>query len=110
MKRRFHLPDSTHVDYRNAKCAGDIHCRCCAATDAAREQGIFDSLPEWNSPLTPGVQLTNLSHSEDGANLRVDLAAYWGRMFEQLSAIGSALIMTRTVSYTHLTLPTKRIV
>jgi sulfite reductase (NADPH) flavoprotein alpha-component len=41
MKRRFHLPDSTHAGYHKAKCAGDTHCRCCAATDAAEATVLF---------------------------------------------------------------------
>ena len=34
----------------------------------------------------------------------------WGLGYEELKAVNPRLIMVRTVSYTHLTLPTKRIV
>jgi putative heme degradation protein len=56
---------------------------------------LFDVLPEWNSPLTPGVQLVNLSHSEDQMILRAELGADWARMFAQLHCAGDGLVMTR---------------
>lgn len=73
----------------------EIECRCCESTRLARAHSLFDPLPEWCSPLTPGVQFVNLSHSEDGRNLRVDLCADRKRMFSQLSMAGEGLLMTR---------------
>jgi hypothetical protein len=70
-------------------------CPCCAAIRRAREISCFDPLPEWHSPLTPGVQLVNLSHTEDGTELRVDLARDWARMFAQLPEMGGGLVLTR---------------
>lgn len=52
-------------------------------------------LPEWRSPLTPGVQLANLSHSPDLQTLRADLGNDWPRMLRQLSGVGPGLMMTR---------------
>jgi putative heme degradation protein len=76
-------------------CAGEPGCPSCAAIERARRQTLFDPLPDLRSPLTPGVQLVNLSHSEDGRSLRVDLGADWGRMLSQLPFIGEGLVMTR---------------
>lgn len=55
----------------------------------------WDMLPEWNSPLTPGVQLVNMSHSEDWLALQIDLSHDWPRMLRHLTAVGSGLVMTR---------------
>jgi putative heme degradation protein len=95
MIKRFNLPASEHSDSFARDCGTGEECKCCAAAWRAREQALFDPLPEWNSPLTPGIQLTNISHSDDGANLQVDLSRDWTRMFEQLPSIGSVLVMTR---------------
>lgn len=48
--------------------------------------------------MTPGVQLVNFSHTEDGSVLRVTLGKNWSRMFETLPLSGSGLIMTRNES------------
>ncbi|MEI9898531.1 MAG: hypothetical protein WDN28_32920 [Chthoniobacter sp.] len=79
-------------------CRSGPACPCCAAIARAQQQALFDALPEWCSPLTPGMQLVNLSHSEDGGKLRVDLGADWPRMFGQLSRAGEALVMTRNTA------------
>lgn len=94
MMKRFSQLVSAFSD-ASAACENGAGCKCCAAISKAREQALYDPLPDWNSPLTPGVQLSNLSHSEDKSNLRVDLAEDWARMFQQLPAIGPALVMTR---------------
>jgi putative heme degradation protein len=72
-----------------------VQCKCCAARQRVRAEALFDVLPEWNSPLTAGVQLVNLSHTEDGGILRVALGADWSRMLSTLSLTGSGLVMTR---------------
>ena len=66
------------------------------ALHRARELELFDPLPELCSPLTPGVQLVNLSSSDHGQILHVHLGRHWKRMFEQLPLIGEGLVMTRT--------------
>ncbi len=83
----FSAPDSP------APCEGS--CRCCLALRRARTLALFDPLPEWNSPLTPGVQAVNLSGSEDGRSLRADLGLDWPRMFSQLPLLGPGLVVTR---------------
>ena len=55
-------------------CGTGPECPCCAAIRHARDSALFDPLPELCSPLTPGVQLVNVSHSDDGRNVRVDLS------------------------------------
>ncbi|MBE7157522.1 MAG: hypothetical protein INR62_03645 [Rhodospirillales bacterium] len=69
-------------------------CRCCAALAVARAQSLFDPHPGWHSPLTPGVQRINLSHSEDGREIWAVLGTDWPRMFVQLPAIGAAQAVT----------------
>lgn len=76
-------------------CSSGPECKCCAAIRRAREAALFDPLPEYCSPLTPGVQLVNLSHSEDGRNLQVELGNDWPRMFAGLPLAGEGLVMTR---------------
>ncbi|MDB6172739.1 MAG: hypothetical protein JWL59_2050 [Chthoniobacteraceae bacterium] len=41
------------------------------------------------------MQLVNISHSEDGRHLRVNLGTDWARMFEQLVLAKVGLLMTR---------------
>jgi putative heme degradation protein len=95
MIRRFCRP-STEVSATTEKAYGKgTECKFCAALRRARELELFDPLQELCSPLTPGVQLVNLSHSEDGQMLRVELGDDWKRMFEQLPLIGDGLVMTR---------------
>jgi hypothetical protein len=76
-------------------CGGDARCKFCATLHRARELELFDPLPELCSPLTPGVQLVNLSSSDHGQILHVHLGRHWKRMFEQLPLIGAGLVMTR---------------
>jgi hypothetical protein len=76
-------------------CGTDVKCKFCAILHRARELELFDPLPELCSPLTPGVQLVNLSCSADGQILHVHLGHHWKRMFEQLPLIGEGLVMTR---------------
>ncbi len=52
-------------------------------------------LPEWSSPLTPGIQLSNLSYSHDKLTLRAELGNDWPRMLGQLPGVGEGLMMTR---------------
>jgi hypothetical protein len=73
--------------------AKNVECEFCAALRRARELEVFDPLPQLCSPLTPGVQLANLSY--DWQILRVALDTQWKRMFEQLPLAGEALVMTR---------------
>ena len=72
-----------------------MKCKFCRTLHRARELELFDPLPELCSPLTPGVQLVNLSCSDDGQILHVHLGRHWKRMFEQLPLIGEGLVMTR---------------
>jgi hypothetical protein len=76
-------------------CGKDAECKFCATLRRARELELFDPLPELCSPLTPGVQLVNLSHSYDRRMVCADLAGLWRRMFEQLPFVGEGLVMTR---------------
>jgi hypothetical protein len=76
-------------------CGRDAKCKFCATLHRARELELFDPLPELCSPLTPGVQLVNLSSSDYGQILHVHLGRHWKRMFEQLPLIGEGLVMTR---------------
>lgn len=95
MFNRLNLPVSESRDAIASDCNFGEECKCCAAASRARQESLFDFLPKWNSPLTPGIQLANISHNSDGTNLNVDLSSDWARMFEQLPPIGSALVMTR---------------
>lgn len=70
-------------------------CKCCAAIRRARKITLFDPIPECCSPLTPGVQLVNLSYGEDQRTIRAQLGNDWPRMFAQLPAVGPGLVMTR---------------
>lgn len=85
------------VDSLNTKiaCGEDAECKYCATLRQARELELFDQLPELCSPLTPGVQLVNLSHSNNGQLLYAKLGRQWKRMFEQLPLVGDGLVMTR---------------
>jgi hypothetical protein len=76
-------------------CGKDAECKYCVALRLAQEQELFDPLPELCSPMSPGVQRINLSHSDDGQMLRVNLGGDWNRMFEQLPTLGAGLVMTR---------------
>ena len=69
-------------------------CRCCAALAVAREQSLFDPHPCWHSPLTPGVQRINLSHSADGREIWAALSTDWPRMFAQLPSVGAVQAVT----------------
>lgn len=95
MFNRLNLPASEPHDAIANDCNFGEECKCCAAAGRARQESLFDFLPRWNSPLTPGIQLANISYNSDGTNLNVDLSSDWSRMFEQLPPIGSALVMTR---------------
>src|ERR1700722_12707510 len=76
-------------------CGQDAECKFCATLRRAREVELFDPLPELCSPLTPGLQLVNLSYSHDGRQINAKLTIHWKRMFEQLPLIGEGLVMTR---------------
>ena len=93
--RRFYRPATEVSPTTEKACGKGAECKFCAALQRARELELFDPWQELCSPLTPGVQLVNLSHSEDGQMLRVDLGDDWKRMFEQLPLIGEGLVMTR---------------
>jgi hypothetical protein len=95
MSQRFRQPHIAPAPESDLTCAGEPGCSCCAAIERARRATLFDSLPDFRSPLTPGVQLVNLSQSDDGRGLRVDLGAEWSRMLSQLPFIGDGLVMTR---------------
>lgn len=79
-------------------CRQAAGCKCCEAIRRARECAPFDLFPEWRSPLTPGIQLVNLSRSEDRRTLRVDLGRDWRRMLAQLSMVGTGLLVTRNAA------------
>jgi hypothetical protein len=83
------------VTAEDSGCSSGATCRCCEARNRARAIALFDALPEWNSPLTAGIQLANLSHSDDGLVLWADLGADWARMFSTLRLAGTGLVMTR---------------
>jgi hypothetical protein len=84
----------TEVSSTNQKAgAKDVECEFCTVLRRTRELEVFDPLPRLCSPLTPGVQLANLSY--DGKVLRAELGVHSKRMFEQLPLIGDALVMTR---------------
>jgi hypothetical protein len=89
------LPSNEGSPITEKACGQDAECKFCAALRRARELEVFDPMPELCSPLTPGVQLVNLSHSYDGQMLSVNLGGSWKRMFEQLPLIGEGLVMTR---------------
>jgi hypothetical protein len=93
--RRFYRPATEVSPTTEKACGKGAESKFCAALQRARELELFDPWQELCSPLTPGVQLVNLSHSEDGQMLRVDLGDDWKRMFEQLPLIGEGLVMTR---------------
>jgi hypothetical protein len=76
-------------------CGQDAECKFCATLRRAQELELFDPLPELCSPLTPGLQLVNLSHGHDGRLVRAELGGLWKRMFEQLPLVGKGLVMTR---------------
>ena len=98
MIQRFRRSFSPLSSPTSRSCGSGPECPCCAAIRHARESALFDPLPELYSPLTPGVQLVNVSHSEDGRNVRVDLSEDWARMFGQLPGMGSGLVMTRNAA------------
>lgn len=75
-------------------CSSGVPCKCCAVRDRAREIALFDVLPEWNTPLTAGIQLANLRCSEDGLVLWADLGTDWARKFSTLCLAGIGLLMT----------------
>jgi hypothetical protein len=95
MFQPFDRPSSEDSPAAEEGCGRDAKCKFCATLHRARELELFDPLPELGSPLTPGVQLVNLSHSGDGQILHVRLGRHWKRMFEQLPLIGEGLVMTR---------------
>jgi Haem utilisation ChuX/HutX len=95
MSRRFYRHFGEVSPTAEETCAQDAECTFCAALRRAREDEPFDLSPEACSPLTPGVQLINLSYSDDRHTLRVELDQHWKRMFEQLPTLGEGLVMTR---------------
>jgi hypothetical protein len=95
MIQPFDRPSSEGSPAAEEACGTDVKCKFCAILHRARELELFDPLPELRSPLTPGVQLVNLSCSDDGQILHVHLGSHWQRMFEQLPLIGEGLVMTR---------------
>ncbi len=92
----FDRPSNEGSPTADEVCGRDARkCKFCATLHRARELELFDPWPELCSPLTPGVQLVNLSYSDDGQILHVHLGRHWKRMFEQLPLIGEGLVMTR---------------
>ena len=91
----FDRPSNEGSPTADEVCGRDAKCKFCATLHRARELELFDPLPELCSPLTPGVQLVNLSSSDHGQILHVHLGRHWKRMFEQLPLIGEGLVMTR---------------
>ena len=70
-------------------------CRCCVAREKAIALTLFDTLPAWCGPLTPGVQAVNLSADPALGTLWVNLGNDWPRMLHQLPALGPGLLMSR---------------
>jgi hypothetical protein len=95
MIRRSCHPSADLSATTDRACGQDAECKFCATLRVARELELFDPLPELCSPLTPGLQLVNLSHSHDGRLVRAELGGFWKRMFEQLPLVGEGLVMTR---------------
>jgi len=95
MLERFTHSSTAAEDSPQAACNQGGTCKCCAAIRRARKRALFDPLPEWYSPLTPGIQLVNLSHCGDGRTLQVDLDRDWPRLFAQLALPGRGLVTTR---------------
>ena len=89
------LPSDEGSPTTEEACGRNAKCKFCATLHRARELELFDPWPELCSPLTPGVQLVNLSYSDDGQILHVHLGRHWKRMFEQLPLIGEGVVMTR---------------
>jgi hypothetical protein len=75
-------------------CGKNLECKLCSALRRARERELFDPLPQLCSPLTPGVQLVNLSYTYDGRMLCVRLGNDWMRMFRHLLLIGDGFVIT----------------
>lgn len=98
MTQRFRRSFTALSSPTTKSCGPGPECPCCAAIRQARESALFDPLPELCSPLTPGVQLVNVCHSDDGRNVRVDLSEDWARMFGQLTGMGMGLVMTRNAA------------
>ncbi|MES2572640.1 MAG: hypothetical protein V4710_21635 [Verrucomicrobiota bacterium] len=98
MTQRFSRLFPTLVAPMENNCGSSPECKCCAAIRRARETALFDPLPEYCSPLTPDMQLVNISHDEDGHGLRVELGDDWRRMFHGLSLAGSGLVVTRNMA------------
>jgi hypothetical protein len=95
MIQPFDRPSSEGSSAAEEACGRDGKCKFCGTLHRARGLELFDPLPELCSPLTPGVQLVNLSYSDRGQILHVHLDRHWKRMFEQLPVIGEGLVMTR---------------
>src|SRR5271154_6355994 len=83
----FDRPSNEGSPNADEVCGTDAKCKFCATLHRARELELFDPLPELCSPLTPGVQLVNISHSYDGRMVSAKLGGLWKRMFEQLPLI-----------------------
>jgi putative heme degradation protein len=98
MTQRFRRSFTPLTSPTTKTCAPGPECPCCAAIRHARQSALFDPLPGLCSPLTPGVQLVNVGHSDDGRDVRVDLSEDWARMFGQLTGMGLGLVMTRNAA------------
>jgi hypothetical protein len=98
MIRRSCRPSGEIPGTNDMVCGQDAECKFCAILRRARELELFDPLTELCSPLTPGVQLVNLSHSDDVRMVCAKLGGFWKRMFEQLPSMGEGLVMTRNAA------------
>jgi hypothetical protein len=98
MHHRFRCGLKSPVSQSEKQHDHNPECPSCAAFRRAKDGELFDPLPELHSPLTPGVQLVNLSYSEELHSLRVNLSVDWARMFGQLPLAGRGLVMSRNAT------------
>lgn len=98
MSKRISRSPADPAARRAGDCRDRKACVCCAAIRRAQARSLFDPLPEWRSPLTPGVQGVNLSCSMDGLSIYTELGRDWPRMFAHLTAVGAGMVMTHNLA------------
>jgi putative heme degradation protein len=73
-------------------------CRCCEARRRALDLTLWDSSPEWGSPLTPGILPANIAVGDVENSVRIDLWREWPDMLSSLRRLGPVLAMTRNAT------------